>query len=271
MLRYRGGVRDDLRDALNLAARMRLHRALTGSVLLAVLVVVAAGITGATHFAGPRWLPHWNLSGPSQAPRTPPSVASTFPPRTSVPKSTSSFPLGTWVLWIVVAIAVVGIAVLIWRWWTRRPSRAATSRHSVAVVATSEVLTEPGPEPDPDMPALRTGIALALQLLDEQPDPADAIVRAWLGLQETAQESGIVRQPAETPTEFTSRILSRAFADDRAIGTLLRLYLRTRFGDHSPTTEDVAAVRAALQELVRTWPTPATSAGAGPGRNRMRP
>ena len=39
----------------------------------------------------------------------------------------------------------------------------------------------------------------------EQRDPADAIVRAWLGLQETAEESGIVRHPAETPTEFTSR------------------------------------------------------------------
>jgi hypothetical protein len=246
---------------------MRSHRGLTGSVLLAVLVVAAAGITGTTHFAGPRWVPHWNLSRHIQAPRTLSSVPSTFPPRTSVPNSTGSFPLWAVVLWIVVAIAVVGIAVLLWRWWARHPSRAATSRHSVAVVATSEVLTEF--ESEPDMPALRTGIGLALQVLDEQRDPADAIVRAWLGLQETAEESGIVRQPAETPTEFTSRILSRAFADDRAIRTLLRLYLRTRFGDHPVTTEDVAAVRAALQELVRTWPTPASPVGAGPRRHGM--
>jgi hypothetical protein len=111
---------------------------------------------------------------------------------------------------------------------------------------------------------LRTGIELALQALDEQREPADAIVRAWLGLQETAAESGIVRRAAETPTEFTSRILSRAFADDRAVRTLLRLYLRTRFGDHPVTTDDVASVRAALQELVRTWPTPEVPAGAGP-------
>jgi hypothetical protein len=241
---------------------MRSHRALTVSVVLAVLVVAAAGITGTTHFAGPRWLPHWNFSQHTQTPRTLRPVTPTLPSRTSVPKSTGSFPLGTVVLWIVVAIAVVGIAVRLWRWWAGRPSRAATSRHSVAVAATSEVLIERKPEPD--MPALRTGIGLALQVLDEQRDPADAIVRAWLGLQETAEESGIVRQPAETPTEFTSRILSRAFADDRAIRTLLRLYLRTRFGDHPVTTEDVAAVRAALEELVRTWPTPASPAGAGP-------
>ncbi|MBO0729426.1 MAG: DUF4129 domain-containing protein, partial [Acidimicrobiaceae bacterium] len=85
---------------------------------------------------------------------------------------------------------------------------------------------------------------------------------AWLGLEETAEESGLVRRPAETPTEFTSRILSKAFADDQALRTLLRLYLRTRFGNHPATSDDVAAVRRALQELVRTWRTAdGTSAG----------
>jgi hypothetical protein len=231
-------------------------------VVLSVLVVAAAGIAGTTHFTGPRWLPHWKSSLHTQAHRTLRPVSPTFSlPRTSLPKSTGHFPLGTVVLWIAVAIAVVGIAALIWRWWARRPSLPAYSWHPVAVTATSEVVTES--EPEPDMPVLRTGISLALQMLDEQREPADAIVRAWLGLQETAEESGIVRQQAETPTEFTSRILSRAFADDRAIRTLLRLYLRTRFGDHPVTTEDVAAVRWALEELVRTWPTPRSAAGAG--------
>ena len=164
-------------------------------------------------------------------------------------------------LWIIVAIAGLGVALLLWRWWAGRPARAATSRHSVVVEAMSEIPVEP--EPEPDTPALRTGIELALQVLDEQREPADAIVRAWLGLQETAAESGIVRRPAETPTEFTSRILSHAFADDRAVRTLLRLYLRTRFGDHPVSSDDVAAVRAALQELVRTWPAPELPAGAG--------
>jgi Domain of unknown function (DUF4129) len=254
-------VRVDLRDASNIAARMRSHRALTGSVVLSVLVVAAAGIAGTTHFAGARWLPHWNFSEHTQGHRTQPSAFPTFPPRTSLPKSTGSFHLGTSVLWIVVAVAVVSIAALIWRWWARRPSRPASSWHSAAVAATSEVVAEP--EQEPDMPALRTGISLALQVLDEQRDPADAIVRAWLGLQETAEESGILRRPAETPTEFTSRILSHAFADDRAIRTLLRLYLRTRFGDHPVTTEDVATVRSALEELLRSWPAPASPARVG--------
>jgi hypothetical protein len=172
-----------------------------------------------------------------------------------------TFPLWI-VLWVAVAIMIVGVAVLLWRLWAGRPSRAATGPVAALDTATSEIPIEP--EPEPDTPALRTGIELALQVLDEQREPADAIVRAWLGLQETAAESGIVRRAAETPTEFTSRILSRAFTDDRAVRTLLRLYLRTRFGDHPVTTDDVATVRAALQELVRTWPAPEVPAGTGP-------
>jgi hypothetical protein len=249
-------VRVDLPDVLHTDPRTRSHRALIASLLLAVIVVAAAGITGTAHFAGPRWVPHWNLARHAPAPRKLPSPA--LPTQTLVPPGTGSFPLGTVLLWIIVAITAVGVALLLWRWWAGRPSRAATSRHSLAVEATSEVPVEP----EPDAPALSAGIELALQALDAHREPADAIVRAWLGLQETAEESGIKRLAAETPTEFTSRILGRAFADARPVQTLLRLYLRTRFGDHPVTGADVAAVRVALQELVRTWHAPESPAAA---------
>jgi hypothetical protein len=250
------------RVSLQIGARLRSHRILTGSVLLSVVVAVSAGIAGTADFTGPRWLPHSKSSQDTPPHRTLAPPSTMVPPTyKALPKSTVGFPLGTVLLWTIVAIAVVVVALLVWRWWARRPSLGGSGLSPVAVAASSEVVTEP--EPEPDMPALRTGVSLALLVLDEQRDPADAIVRAWLGLQETAEESGIVRRPAETPTEFTSRILGRAFADDRAIRTLLRLYLRTRFGDHPVTTEDVAAVRWALEELVRTWPTPAPQAGPG--------
>ena len=226
-------------------------------MLLAVFVVAAAGISGITHFAGPRWLPDWKIAQHAQKPHKLPPRSPAAPLRVAPRHSAGSFPLGL-VVWIVIGVVAVAAAVLLWRWWVGRPSCAATSRDSIAAATTSEIPTEP--EPEPDTPTLRTGIVLALQVLDEQREPADAIVRAWLGLQETAEESGIVRRPAETPTEFTSRILSRAFADDAAIGTLLRLYLRTRFGDHPVTSDDVAAVRVALQDLIRTWPAPKAGA-----------
>lgn len=164
-------------------------------------------------------------------------------------------------VWVLVGFAVIVAAVILYRWWTGRPSRAAAGVRAPAVEQLRELPVEPEPEPEPE--PLLSGIELALQVLDEQREPADAIVRAWLGLEQTAEESGIVRRPSETPTEFTSRILSGAFADDTAVRTLLRLYLRTRFGDHPVTTDDVSAVREALQGLVQSWRAPEAPIGAG--------
>jgi HAMP domain-containing protein len=233
-------------------------------VWLAVFVVVAAGTAGTTHFKGARWVPRLRIAVHSAARQRSAIAPPVSSPATSAKPVAVKFPLGTVALWTVVTIVVLGAAFLFWRWWEGRPSRAARSRHAVAVQAAAAVTSAPGVEPEPDVPVLRTGIERALELLDEQREPGDAIVRAWLGLQETAEQAGIVRQPAETPTEFTARIMGRAFGDDRAIATLLRLYLRTRFGDRPVTTDDVDAVRAALTELIRTWPAPSGSqTGAG--------
>jgi hypothetical protein len=239
------------------------RRTVMWSVLLGLVVVLAAGLTGTAHFSGPRWLPKIRLSGHAPAPpkpRTPKAQPITTSTRHLQGGGSS---LGTILLWVIIAIVVIAIALWLWRWWARRPSRAATEQNALAVEVVRELQPEPEPEPVPDTPVLRSGIELALQMLDEQREPGDAIVRAWLGLEETAEGAGILRAAAETPTEFTSRILGRAFADDQAIRTLLRLYLRTRFGDHPATSDDVAAVRAALEALVQSWQAAGSSAAAG--------
>jgi hypothetical protein len=232
------------------------------SAALGVLVVAAAGVSGTIHFAGPRWVPHWKWSFNARTPAKVPATFSGKPRRIIAPShGTSTFPFGAVLLWVVIGVAVVGAVVLFLRWWNQRPLREPTDPHALVSTTTS---TNPAElEAEPNTPALRSGIEFALHELDERREPADAIVRAWLGLQETAEESGIVRQPAETATEFTSRILSRALVDDRAVRTLLRLYLRTRFGDHPVTIDDVDAVRVALQELIRTWPAPDALAPVG--------
>lgn len=253
---YDEGVPVALPDALHTDGRVETRRIVLVSVLLILLVAVAAGIVGTTHFSGARWVPHFSTAH-RVTPSTLSTSPSTKPTRTTSPHAGgSSLPLEP-VVWIIIGIVVAGLAILAWRWWTRRRGPSAPHLQVAAAEGTHEIVAEPEPEPD----RLLTGIELALQVLDEQREPADAIVRAWMGLEETAQESGIVRRPAETPTEFTSGLLRKAFADDRAIQTLLRLYLRARFGDHPVTSDEVAAVREALGELVRTWgkPDPATA------------
>jgi hypothetical protein len=253
-LQYGEFVRFDLPGALHSNVRTGSRRTLWLSVAAAVLVVAAAGLAGTAHFGALRWVPHLSShSGPTSfsVPKT-----LTTPRRQPTPPPTSTrFAFGPLLLWIGVGLGVCVILALAWRWWAGRRPRVTLPERPLAMTTTVQPLpTEP--EPEPEAPVLRSGIELALAMLDEDRDPGDAIVRAWLGLEETAEQSGMVRLPAETPTEFTSRILGRAFTDDRAIATLLALYLRTRFGDHPVTGDDVAAVRTALQELAASWRAP---------------
>ncbi len=261
------GVGIDVREAVRLHARPGARRSLAVRVGLGVLVALSAGMAGTTHFSGPRWVPHFGGAPRSGAPARPAAAASAAPHLVDV-HGRASFPVVP-LLGAAAVLAVLGAAYLLWRLWTGRPSPAAPGLDGPVVDAARAIVAEPEPEPEPEPESapeperLRTGIELALAVLDEQREPADAVVRAWLGLQETAEQSGIVRRPAETPTELTTRILARVVADDRALRTLLRLYLQVRFGDHPVTGEDVAAVRAALGELVRSWrdavPTPASA------------
>jgi hypothetical protein len=243
-------VAGDLRSALRAAARSGTSRTLPIAVLLAVVVVLAAGLGGTSHFTGARWFP--DLHGSITAQRTGTIMLPITGPSRRVPRiNDHRAGVPDWIVVIAIVLVVVALIALARRWLSGRrlPSAAKLSGASVHTSTQQVVPAEPQPEPE----QLLTGIELALRALDEEREPADAVVRAWLGLQETAEESGIVRSAAETPTEFTSRILRGAFTDDAAVRTLLRLYLRTRFGDHPVTSDDVAEVRDALQQLVSNW------------------
>lgn len=240
-------------------------RLLTACVSLSVLIVVAAGVEGGARFTGPRWVPHFHprpVVPPT--PSRPPAPLATQAP--GVNRSAVRLPIGTILMWTAVALAIVLAVLLIW-WWRKRAPRRGGPR-PIEVPSAPAVAADVGraTEPEPDAPVLRSGLEEALLQLERDGEPADAVVRAWLGLQQTAEQAGVARWPSETPTEFTSRILRRFFATtheggrndagptgNAAITTLLRLYLRTRFGEHPVTAADVALVRQALRELVRTW------------------
>ncbi len=259
-------VRPELRNASRVGRRTGAGAALPLAVLLTVIVIAAAGIGGTSHFTGARWYPH--LGGGTQTEQLTVATTPTTPgPGRQRPHRPGTVGLPVW-LGVLAALALaIGIGFLLLRLWRRRRAPAAPTVHASTVGSVQAAPAEAAPEPE----ALLTGIELALHELDEDRDPADAVVRAWLGLQETAEESGIQRRgPAETPTEFATRVLSSAFADDRALRTLLRLYLRTRFGDHPVTPADVAEVRAALRQLLENWRA-AGAAGAADAADAADP
>jgi hypothetical protein len=243
----------DLRGTLPSNGRHGSRRTFWFSVAAAVLIVVAAGTAGTAHFGALRWLPHGGSSHNPPAggvSRTPPTHPQPPPPSVTG----KALNVGPLFLWIGIGLGVAVVLLLVWRWWAGRIPRVTLAERPLAMAPVAQ--PTPEPEPEVEAPVLRSGIELALATLDERREPADAIVRAWLGLEQTAEQSGIIRQAAETPTEFTTRILSRAATDDHAITTLLSLYLRTRFGDHPVTDDDVATVRHALEELAASWGAP---------------
>ena len=162
----------------------------------------------------------------------------------------------TWVTYAVIALVVVVLLALLYRYLRRRlrPEYPGLDR-DVDGSTEGSVAPEPPAQPRPER--VRRGLDRALDLLGEGREPRDAIERAWLGLEEGAADSGVHRLPAETPGEFVRRVLARVASDRDAAGDLLDLYLRARFSDAPVTATDVEAARAAIEALRASWGTAA--------------
>ncbi|HEY5224085.1 MAG TPA: DUF4129 domain-containing protein [Microbacteriaceae bacterium] len=225
---------------------------LLGCILLGVVLVVSVGLQGAARFTGLRWVPDFSAPQQTNFPTGRPQPAGTITPLPAAPRAAHGALDLSIVGWVLVGIAVLVAIVLVLRWLSRRPDRTALGLPPTSMDSVDDLVAEAVPEAV-SAPVLKRGFSLAIASLDQEREPHDAIVKAWLGVQDAAAESGIQRRAAETPTEFTSRILRRVPADSAAVGTLLNAYLRVRFGDHPATVQDVERVRAALQSLSASW------------------
>src|SRR5690606_12574969 len=63
-------------------------------------------------------------------------------------------------------------------------------------------------EAEPDLPALRRGVAAARAVLASRREPDDAVIAAWLELEAAAARSGVARAPSDTPTPPTTAVLA---------------------------------------------------------------
>lgn len=226
---------------------------------LLIVIAVAASVQGTARFDPPEF------DRPQQAPEPAPTSA----PQTLMPwlpdDAGSNDTAGQVVLIVLIVVAAAIVALLVFllvrailRAWRARIPRREAERPSGETFA-----LDGDADPEIAAPTIRRGIESALRVIDDHPDPSDAIVAAWAGLEETVAATGTARGVSETPAEFAARIVARpahkaappahevAIVDDAQV--LLRLYERVRFAGHAATAEDRAAARRALAALEERW------------------
>lgn len=161
------------------------------------------------------------------------------------------------IIGVVLALLVVSVLVTLLIWvirrlvasWRNRPPR----RRDGAVIDVDVRGVDASVSPEPDAPAVRRGIAAARTVVQMHADPGDAIVAAWLGLEETAADSGVGRARSETQVEFTLRMLLRRPGIEEPARALLGLYENVRFGGRVASEDERSKAVQALALIDEGW------------------
>ncbi|MDN5767689.1 MAG: DUF4129 domain-containing protein [Humibacillus sp.] len=187
-----------------------------------------------------------------------PSTTTTTPTSTGPPVGTSGlsavFGVLLAALGVAVAVLIISLIVAAIRSAFRRPS---LTRHAEATFAAP-------PVPDD----LLSGSRKRLELL-EAGEPRNAIVAAWLDLEQAAGETGLPRRPAETSTEYTARVIGTWEVDQSRLGDLGGLYREARFSVHPldeghrrRAIDDLSVLQADLERVARTQQEAALQGGS---------
>ncbi|MBB2923459.1 DUF4129 domain-containing protein [Cellulomonas cellasea] len=215
---------------------------------VAPVAVLVVGVVLAAAAAGP-----WTVTGrPTAWELFPPPALPPDPPLPTTPPvdlEPGALPpaLVTGAGWVVAALGVLVLLVAL----------ALLVRYALAALARRGAVPE-GDAPTAGavdlvegltVPQLREGVAAAGRRLDEDVPPGDAVVAAWVALEQAAAATGIVRERSTTATELTVEVLGATRADPAATRALLDLYLAARFSEHPVTAADVVAARRCLDVL----------------------
>jgi Domain of unknown function (DUF4129) len=213
---------------------------LLGVVVLLLVAVLTAGGESAVE-VGQGWVPGFAQQSPGGSQEPSPTERPDDETPAAV-RAIAAVMLVTIVLGML-ALALLGLAVLL------AGVRIGRRRRRGVTAAPLEAMDS---EARVDIELMRRVAGGALDRLRrrEGGDPGDAVVLAWLALEEAAAESGTARRPHETPTEFTTSVLGGLRVDVAALDELRGLYQRARFSRHAVTEDDVAAATAALDRVV---------------------
>lgn len=102
---------------------------------------------------------------------------------------------------------------------------------------------------DVDLPEIQDAVTRALAHLDGHARPRDAVVAAWVALEEAAERAGTRKDPAQTATEFAGTVLAATPAPPAAVARLRTLYQRARFTDRPIDRPAVTQAREALADI----------------------
>jgi hypothetical protein len=233
-----------------MAPPTRTRRAVAplAALLLAALVVLGAATATPWRVRVPRvTVPEPAASDPVQ-PQPPGQVVPGDPP----PPSTDV------ITWIVIALSVAGAAlvVVLLVLLARRVLRAVPGTEDDDGDDLTPGTATTGTPTDLPLPELQDAVATALDRVDRAATPHDAVVAAWVALEDAAARHGTRRDPAQTATEFTTRLLTAHRADGTTVpgaevDTLRRLYQHARFTDRPVGPDAVDAARTALSRIAR--------------------
>lgn len=136
-------------------------------------------------------------------------------------------------LLLVPTALVFGVALLVLarlRLVRRRRHISRRSGPRASLAAGDELLL------DEDEPGLTDAIDEVTRIIGEG-SPRNAIVAAWVRLEQAVESERFPHRPEETPSELVERVLASYALDDAAIRRLAALYREARFSTH-PVTED---------------------------------
>ncbi|PRB07980.1 DUF4129 domain-containing protein [Microbacterium sp. MYb64] len=234
-------VRDDPRIRTS-----PLAGALAGVVLLAALLMAIAALQGVPQFGDIALERRNPLPTPTSGTQTPGGV-----PAGQLPDSPI---LGIIVAVIELVIAACFLAVLAWLFWrlARALWAARPLSREIGGAGDAGAGAVAGDE-SVDAGAIRSAAADAQEAIETHRDPGDAIVAAWVHLEEATSRAGRSRLPSETPGEFALRILRRRPGVDTELETLLGLYESVRFGGVQADESGRATARRCLAIVEEVW------------------
>lgn len=216
-----------------------------------MLAVVGAAVRGVWQ-ADPTWDP--TLGTPSfSGPSTPnPDDFSVTPPPSPTSEAGETLTSPSWLqptLLSILAVLFLTLAYL----FIRRLLAQAAARRTYTLAATGQGASAWSDAEDEVIPDLTDALTQAQEALRDHGKPGDAVIAAWVALEDTAAASGAARSASDTPTEFTVTLLRRTNADPAAITSLRGTYLAARFGSREVGKDDVATAAAALERITETW------------------